>query len=186
MFLSFYFPVFTKIYSLSACCFYSCDMHRHTHKQISRRSLIWEKLWPHRLFPPSPFSCPNLGDPQSCPCGVSPSSSKAEMEPPTSQKAQPWCWGTASPLQVSGPRCLTRAATQQSIQRKGAQPIPPLPPAGMGLRAPSSKAASQCMQTGVGAPAWLPRPNGSSGTHGPDSLTRSIHYYCPATPSPCA
>ncbi|XP_073097818.1 coiled-coil domain-containing protein 33 [Manis javanica] len=54
--------------------------------------------------PWSPPPCPNLGDPQSCPCGVSPSSSKAEMEPPTSQKAQPWCWVKGSePWTLSEP-----------------------------------------------------------------------------------
>ncbi|XP_021092587.1 coiled-coil domain-containing protein 33 isoform X14 [Heterocephalus glaber] len=45
------------------------------------------------------FNCPNLGGPQSCQCGTSLSSSKAEMVPPTSQRTQPWCWSTTPPLQ---------------------------------------------------------------------------------------
>ncbi|XP_045651166.1 coiled-coil domain-containing protein 33 isoform X2 [Ursus americanus] len=44
------------------------------------------------------LSCPNLGDPRSCPHGTNPSSSKAETEPPTSQKTQPWCWSTTPRL----------------------------------------------------------------------------------------
>lgn len=129
-FSSFYFSFFFQSFFMK-CVFIAfiigtniCDIYRQAHHQISGHPLIWEKMWPHHLLPPSPFSCPSLGDPQSCPCGISPSSSKADMEPPASQRTQPWCWSTTPRLQVSDPRCQVRATTYQDMCMEGCSDHP--------------------------------------------------------------
>lgn len=157
------------------------DIHRHLHNQISSHPLIWEKRWPHYLLPPSAFSCPSPGVPRSCPCGISPSSSKAEMEPPPSQKTQPLCWSTTPPPQVSATWCHNRAAMHQDRCMKVFSPSCLCLLQGW-VKGSRSQGSLPVHADKWGAPGWLPCPNGSSRagarTRGPSFHNRCKHFYC--------
>ena len=145
---------------------------------MSEHSLIREKLRPHHLLPPSPCSCPSLGDPQSCPCGISPSFSKTKMGPPTSQRTQPWCWSTAPHLQASDLHCHLREATHRDTCLKGCSDHPASASCGDGRRGPE-RASGVCRQAGEYTEAW-------ARTHGPCSHTRSmclLHHHLPPVES---